>query len=219
MKRSKKEEKLKISKLTQDWTQEDWEKFSEWWNKQDLNNFDELVVVDMPEDRPLKEGDKIRGTHIKKRAYDRITVFDLKHKIKRTWIPILVNESLDKETADKLNLLFISLKEKLSIDSSTQIFTIFLIGVLFLIKYCKSEKSSEYATPIDIKDLLNSDFLLFLLGRRKFPFPTAKGKIRTCELCGKLFISIRSDQIFCSPNCAKKASYRRITKSKACKKS
>jgi len=72
------EKKLKVSNLTKDWTPEDWQRFSQWWSERNFNEFNELVAIYMPEGRSLKKGDRMKGMHIKKRVYDRLTAEDLR---------------------------------------------------------------------------------------------------------------------------------------------
>ena len=163
--------KMKVSELTKDWKQEDWEKFSKWLNKRDFNNFNKKLVVDIPEDRFLKEKDKIRAIHIEKEAYNKVVENDTNKNLIRRWRPLLINEDLTKETAQGLNELLVFLKKKLRILSpqvnNLELLKTILRGVLYLIEYCKTNKSVEYHTPINLADLLNSDFLLFLLFFKK----------------------------------------------------
>ncbi|MEA1963608.1 MAG: hypothetical protein U9O41_00510 [Candidatus Aerophobetes bacterium] len=168
--KGKKERKLKVSKLTKTWEQKDWQKFSKWWTKQEFK-LDEFIFLDMPKRRSLKAGDKIRGMHIKEEIYKKTEEYDVIHHLKRQWAPILIDEILNKETAQKLNIFFSFFRDKSKEKpfrgmNNLEYFKLILTATLFLIKYCYTRRRKEYYTPIDLTDFLDSDFLKFLLGKK-----------------------------------------------------
>jgi hypothetical protein len=149
---------LSLQKLTKDWTEQDFKKFWEWTDKRLKHKPDEWwFMVDIP-NRHLKAKDGVRATYMELAVYKKVQEFDKEHRLKRRWYPILMDETLTKETANQLNAFFDQIREKIDLPNE-RLLSAILWAVIYLKQYCHDASLES----VKLKELLDSTFLKFLL--------------------------------------------------------
>ena len=149
---------MSLQNLTKDWTEQDFKKFWEWTDNRLKKNPEEWWFVVDISNRRLKAKDRVRATYTKLAVYKRVQEFDKKHHLKRRWYPILMDETLTKETANRLNSFFDQIRKKIDLPNE-RLLSAILWGVIYLKRYTH-DASPE---PVKLEELLDSTFLEFLL--------------------------------------------------------